>query len=284
MLVLLSFGLVLVATVLLVLGLLADDGLTLIYISIACSVLAGIVLVLATRMGKPKARTASSGPEPLADTPDARPTEAAEPTPEPVPASASVAESLPRSEPADADESFAPEPVTTAVPPVETTAAVPVPVSEPEPAPEDDDEDFFPIADYDDLTVNEILPLLPELYADEIGVVEERERQGKSRVRILNRLAELREVLADAPPDTTAAQVLASRPPAKKAAKKKATARKATATAKTVIVEPTDETAKRAAPTKKTTRKKAPAKKASAAKKASKATKATKATENPEAG
>ena len=34
MLVLLSFGLVLVATVLLVLGLLSDDGLTLIYLSI----------------------------------------------------------------------------------------------------------------------------------------------------------------------------------------------------------------------------------------------------------
>ena len=43
MLVLLSFGLVLVATVLLVLGLLVDSGLSLIYGSIALSVVAGVM-------------------------------------------------------------------------------------------------------------------------------------------------------------------------------------------------------------------------------------------------
>jgi hypothetical protein len=260
-LVLLSFGLVLVATVLLVLGLLADDGLTLIYVSIACSVLAGVVLVVATRLGRPKAGTESAGPAPLPET-------SAPPAPAPAPASAPVADTLPRSEPVPPDDSFAPEPETVTVPPVETV-------------PDEDDEDFFPIADYDDLRVNEILPLLPELYADEIDVVEEKERSGKSRATILNRLAELREVLADAPPDTTAAQVLAERPaPGKKATAKRSAAAKTPtkkAGAKKVVVEPTDATAKRApspsATKKQAGAKKAPAKKAAAAKKATRATK-----------
>jgi hypothetical protein len=65
-LVLLSFALVLVATVLLVLGLLNDDGLTLIYISIASSVAAAVVLMLALRLNKPKAeqREARALPDP----------------------------------------------------------------------------------------------------------------------------------------------------------------------------------------------------------------------------
>ena len=60
-LVLLSFGLVLVATVLLVLGLLADSGLALIYLSIGCSIVAGILLVVATRIGRPRAALATAG-------------------------------------------------------------------------------------------------------------------------------------------------------------------------------------------------------------------------------
>jgi hypothetical protein len=63
-LVLLSFALVLVATVLLVLGLLNDGGLTLIYISIACSAAAAIVLIAAVRLAKPREDTAAA-PEPL---------------------------------------------------------------------------------------------------------------------------------------------------------------------------------------------------------------------------
>jgi hypothetical protein len=54
------------------------------------------------------------------------------------------------------------------------------------------DEVDFPIADYDDLTAGQILPLLPQLYADEIDVVEDRERRTKSRPEILGKLAELR--------------------------------------------------------------------------------------------
>jgi hypothetical protein len=50
----------------------------------------------------------------------------------------------------------------------------------------------FPIADYDDLTASQLLPLLPQLYADEIEVVEARERATHARPELLERLAELR--------------------------------------------------------------------------------------------
>lgn len=107
MLVLLSFALVLVATVLLVLGLL-NDGLTLIYLSIGCSAGAAIVLIVALRRHQPAA---------------------------------------------EAD---------------------------------------FPIADYDALTVGQVLPLLEQLERDEIGVVEARERVTQRRPEILERLTQLR--------------------------------------------------------------------------------------------
>ena len=42
----------------------------------------------------------------------------------------------------------------------------------------DDDDELFPIADYDDLRANQILPLLPELDDDELALVAERERSG----------------------------------------------------------------------------------------------------------
>ena len=64
MLVLLSFGLVLIATVLLVLGLLVGDGLSLIYASIALSAVAAVILFVAVRVSKPKVAQAA-GPAPL---------------------------------------------------------------------------------------------------------------------------------------------------------------------------------------------------------------------------
>ena len=133
MLELLSFALVLAATVLLVLGLLNDDGLTLIYASMACSGAAAVVLFLALRRRQAIAEVQLA--------PAALPTD------------------------------VAPAPVAT---PVAAAALI------------------FPIADYDDLTAGQILPLLPQLYTDEIGVVEARERATKARPEILDRLAELR--------------------------------------------------------------------------------------------
>ena len=177
MLVLVSFGLVLVATVLLVLGLLVDSGLGLIYASIGCSIVAGILLVVATRV-KPKAATVESESFPAAST-------------EPM---------------AEVTATFAP----------------PSPTPAPVPATAGDGEDFFPIADYDELTVAQIVPLLNELYPDEIEEVEARERQGRRRAAILNRLGELREQLKDAPADATASSLA----PAKKTVAKKTVAKK----------------------------------------------------------
>lgn len=130
------------------------------------------------------------------------------------------------------------------------TVARPAAIVEDEEEEEDlgDDEDdlMFPIEDYDDLRVSEILPLLPELYDDELELVAERERGGANRSSILNRIDELLGGGAPAPapkkaapkraapkktaPKKTAAKKTAAKKAApKKAAAKKTTAKKATA-------------------------------------------------------
>jgi hypothetical protein len=60
------------------------------------------------------------------------------------------------------------------------------------------DDTDFPIADYDDLTLPEVLGLLPQLYSDELDVVEGRERRGACRPEVLDTLAHLREHGTDA--------------------------------------------------------------------------------------
>ena len=193
--VILSFALVLVAVVLLVLGLLTSDGLGLIYASMACSLLAGIVLYVAIRMGRPGMQEASAGaPAPAAARPapisaaDAgeRATAATAPQRE---ATGTVAV-LERDEPSGGRD--------------ETELLEPEEFDDEEEDEEEDeelvdeeelDEDFFPIADYDELNVSEIMPLLPELYPEELDEVEAHERSTKSRVTILTRIQELREEL-----------------------------------------------------------------------------------------
>jgi hypothetical protein len=54
-----------------------------------------------------------------------------------------------------------------------------------------DDEFVFPIEEYDDLRVTEILPILDELEPDELVDVRDRERAGKSRGTILRRIEAL---------------------------------------------------------------------------------------------
>lgn len=224
MLVLLSFGLVLVAAVLLVIGLVSDSGgLTLIYLSIASSLVAGVLLFLSyAKLGKKPA----VAPAAVETVPAAPPAPAPEPTPAPV-----------------VDHSaFAPEPS----PATAATGVVAV-----------DEEDFFPIADYDDLTVAQILPLLPELYADEVDVVAEREQAGRSRPEILGRLAELRDLLRDAPSDATGSSVAAAAPPAPEPVKRAAT--KTTAAKKAPVKKAAVPVKKAAAPVKRTPAKKAAA-------------------------
>ena len=179
MLVLISFVLVLVATGLLVVGLL-QDGLALIYISIACSVAAGVILGVAVKAARPKAAT-PAGPAPIEGD-----GQAAQTSPAAVPAAVAPTQIL---------DPTATDPVTAVVPVVAAQVRGEAQDVDPEPSAEgyeDDDEDFFPIADYDELRVNEIVPLLPELYADELDVVEERERAGKARKVVLGRIEQLR--------------------------------------------------------------------------------------------
>jgi hypothetical protein len=186
-LVLISFGLVLVATVLLVLGLLAGGGLGLIYASIACSVAAGIALVVATVIRRPSAES-DAGPAPAGDW--ARDQEAA-----------SVGYSPTMVTPAEASgQATAPVPVvpapasyTPARRPALATVGAP-PAGE---AGGGADDDFFPIEDYDDLEVAEILPLVPELYEDELDMVEARERETKGRAAVLARIDEARRSTSD---------------------------------------------------------------------------------------
>jgi hypothetical protein len=51
-----------------------------------------------------------------------------------------------------------------------------------------DDDGYFPIEDYDDLRASEILPLLPELDDDELGMVRDRERASAARPSVLRRI------------------------------------------------------------------------------------------------
>ena len=193
MLVLLSFGLVLLATILLVVGLLNDDGIQLIYFSIAASATAAVVLYLAFRRARPQDDVRTDAPEPLPDDLEPRPDDSTVV----VPATAAPA---------------APTPVA-AVPPA-AAVSEPEPEAEPEPAGASmsdstddawaDDTDWevddlqFPIADYDELSVAEIMPLLPQLYSDELDVVYEREQNGKNRATILARLEKLKETGTEA--------------------------------------------------------------------------------------
>jgi len=195
--VILSFALVLVAVVLLVLGLLTSDGLGLIYASMACSLLAGIVLYVAIRMGRPSVQEAGAG-APAAPAPRPAAAGRADTTERVAAATAPQREAmgtvavLERDEPGpSADDLLEPEEFDDEfddeVDEAEETEEIGVADDEV------DDEDFFPIADYDDLNVSEIMPLLPELYPEELDEVEEHERATKGRVTILTRIQELRE-------------------------------------------------------------------------------------------
>jgi hypothetical protein len=196
-LVLVSFGLVLLATILLVVGLLADN-LTLIYISIAASFTAAVVLYLAFRRARPKADTDLVAPTPIPpegaeddfDEPAVTTITPAATTPETVVAAAEEPEAIDRVPEVD------PEPVLAG-------ATAPSAATDDWTSDDDwaDDGEFdveFPIAEYDDLSVAEIMPLLPQLYSDELGVVAERERTGKNRTAILSRLDELAATGTDA--------------------------------------------------------------------------------------
>jgi hypothetical protein len=318
-LLLLTIALVLVGAVALVIGFVGGDQLP-IFISIACSLLAGGVLVVFSRMSRRQAVAPAGGPAPLADegapasarVPDAEVEDAiTEPEPAAVGAARGdsewsadgafpindydellVSEILPllaelevtelavvrqREQQGKARATLLrridqlAEEAETGEPTVTTPASPP---RRDEPA--DDvavggDEDLlFPIEDYDDLRVSEILPLLPELYDDELELVSERERSGASRASILNRIDELLGGGAPAPAParkTAAKKPAPKRTPAKKAAAKKAPAKTAAKKAPAKTAAKKAAPAKKSAPAKKTAAKKsAPAKKTAAKK------------------
>jgi len=176
-----SFVLVVVAAITLVIGLL-QSGLGIIYVSIGCSVLAGIVLATAVLRGRPEPRSAGA-PMPRRTTTEAQPAPAPntwvspDPTPAPLPAPA-------------------PEPVTAAT----SAGAIgggDVAVAERDDRTESLDrveveefapDDDFPVHDYDKLRATEILPMLAELSDEQLEAVDERERNGKNRAMVLNRI------------------------------------------------------------------------------------------------
>jgi len=209
--VLVSFLLVLAAAVTLVVGLL-QSGLTLIYLSIGCSVVAGLVLAVAVLRGRPEPKASAAAP--------ARPYS---PPPTPTP-------SYSMSEPEPADESWR----------VETPAAqsrrfgrpAAVAAYEPEPEPEPEPESRiagyarraagtgastseadindempamsgggvgvgFPISDFDTLRAPELLRRVDDLDVPDLEAVRAREVSGKNRVSVVSRIDARLETLRE---------------------------------------------------------------------------------------
>ena len=217
MLVLVSFVLVLAAAVTLVVGLL-QSGLSLIYLSIGCSVLAGVVLAAAVLRGRPEPRAAAPG---RAYTPPARPQV---PVSVGAPASADTTTSWSPSEvtpppsrpadtpaPAPAGEDLATRAAGSALlgrlrgrkapsapEKAASTAAGPVAASseadmtaEIAPVRPAEGADGFPVGDYDRLRATELLALLPGLDRNQLEAVRQRESTGKNRFTIMSRVDSL---------------------------------------------------------------------------------------------
>ncbi|MGI9033995.1 MAG: hypothetical protein ACR2HY_10050 [Acidimicrobiales bacterium] len=168
-----SFVLVVVAAITLVIGLF-QSGLGIIVVSIACSLLAGIVLVIAVVRGRPEPKAAGAParqPGQPAEVPTAASSEAGSPPPPPPPApverepvlvgaGAAAGERADRTEVLESVETGEPVGVT----------------------------DTFPIHDYDRLRATEILPMLRDLSDEQLEAVREHEQAGKGRFMILSRI------------------------------------------------------------------------------------------------
>ena len=213
MVVLVSFLLVLAAAVTLVVGLL-QSGLTLIYLSIGCSVVAGLVLAVAVLRGRPEPKAAAVRPGP-----------ALQPAAGPAYSSPSYSSSSHRSEPEPADESVEGRHARPRHPPLRPSGrrrrrgagrgAGAVPrrrlrppggrrrVRPPSPSvissemPGRSARGGFPIPDFDELRAPELLRRLDELDAAQLEQVREREAAGKDRVSILSRIDARLETLRE---------------------------------------------------------------------------------------
>jgi hypothetical protein len=168
---LVSFLLVIVATIFLLSGLFLTKDLPLIFVSIGCSALAGLVLVIAVLKSRPRpvgeAEPVSPRPDTVAADPAAVGTEAApEATPEAAPEAAPEVSRAPLPAAAGTAEQgrFAGR--------------------------------TFPIPDYDNLEVVEVLPLLGDLEPAELEMVRQREASGRAHPWVLARVDALLEAEA----------------------------------------------------------------------------------------
>jgi hypothetical protein len=203
-LLILTVVLMLAALVLLILGL-ADDTLSYIYGCIACSAAALLLLLAFGRLSRRREvrLAASSGPTGAFAPPEptSAPSNPSVLTATPVvpPVGPAGLASVPLAE-ATGTEATGTEATGTGTggavagaPSAGSPAAVVVSDSSIDGPDESDqvgvqDDVVFPIADYDDLPVREILPLLADLEPDELEDVRAHEMAGKCRVSILRRL------------------------------------------------------------------------------------------------
>lgn len=186
---LLTLGCVLAAAVVLVVGY-TTDNIALIYVSIAFSAASSIGVALGRKKGGRRAKPV------VADRPAAPPVADRSPNDFIPPSSWTVVPAPVDRPPVSSVRLVAPG----SKPPVSRPPASRAPVSRPavsRPAvarptavrPEPEPDDFpFPIEDYDELGVAEILPLLTELDDYELARVLEHEESGAGRVSILNRI------------------------------------------------------------------------------------------------
>lgn len=208
MLVVCALALVVAAAVFLVIGLAGGDVGDL-YLSMVLCVASLAVVAVSARLSRIKAAPAASEPpEPVAPV-GAAEAEAdeehesapvPEPEPEPVGAAATASSSSssapslrerlakvdrpePAPEPAADDGS-----IWSAAAPAEPDPQVEV-RPEPQVEAEVEVDAPFPIADYDDLAAEQILPLVPELWPEEVPAVAARERATKARPAVLDALA-----------------------------------------------------------------------------------------------
>jgi hypothetical protein len=168
-LLLLTIGLVIVGAIALVFGFVSGDQLP-IFISIACSLLAGGVLVLFSRMSRRAPAVSTAG------------------------GSSMVADDA----------------VAAAVSGSDVTETVPLATAV--------DDAEFPIADYETLTVAQVLPQLETLDLDQLDLVAEREEQGKARASVLKRIDQLADALEGVTPEAAASEVAETDEPATSAA------------------------------------------------------------------
>ncbi len=201
---LLTVGLILVGFVLLLIGLFADIY-ALVIAAIGCALAAGLVLLAFSRLSRRTAAPAQTGGAAPAQgwSPPSQPSQ-----PQPAPSQPAPAWSPPQRPEPEPAQAWAPPP-----PPSEPTVTIATIGSEEGPDAEvsdtgvmvpvgaSGDEMEFPIADYDELRVSEILPLLPELDLDELDVVRERELAGKRRAAVIDRIDDqMDELEAEAVP------------------------------------------------------------------------------------